>query len=237
MAPSAGVDVRLGALVGMAAMFAGASRALLASVVFAFETTRQPVGLLPLLGGCAAAYLVSCALMKHSIMTEKIARRGRPVPSEYSADYLEQVLVRDVALREVVTLRASDTIESARVWLAAAGPGKDHHGFPVLDEHDRVIGVITRRDLFAAPHDGARPLSTLIQRSAIFIGPDLSLRTAADIMVREHIGRLPVVDTGRLVGIVTRSDLLGAHRHRLTGEHHVERARRLTGRRAPTAQG
>ena len=63
----------------MAAIFAGASRALLASVVFAFETTRQPMGLLPLLGGCTAAYLVSCLLMQHSIMTEKIARRGARV--------------------------------------------------------------------------------------------------------------------------------------------------------------
>ena len=62
----------------MAAMFAGASRALLASVVFAFETTRQPMGLLPLLGGCSAAYLVSLLLMRNSIMTEKIARRGTP---------------------------------------------------------------------------------------------------------------------------------------------------------------
>jgi chloride channel protein, CIC family len=77
--------VRIAALVGMAAMFAGASRALLASVVFAFETTRQPIGLLPLLGGCSAAFLISCLLMKNSIMTEKIARRGVQVPSEYSA--------------------------------------------------------------------------------------------------------------------------------------------------------
>src|SRR5205823_11310458 len=52
--PHLGIDVRIAALVGMAAMFAGASRALLASVVFAFETTRQPIGLLPLLSGCTA---------------------------------------------------------------------------------------------------------------------------------------------------------------------------------------
>ena len=78
------------ALVGMAAIFAGASRALLASVVFAFETTLQPLGLLPLLGGCTAAYLVSCLLMQHTIMTEKIARRGVRVPAEYSADFLDQ---------------------------------------------------------------------------------------------------------------------------------------------------
>ena len=80
---------------GMAAIFAGASRALLASVVFAFETTRQPLGLLPLLGGCTAAYLVSALLMRNSIMTEKIARRGVRVPTEYAADFLDQVLVRD----------------------------------------------------------------------------------------------------------------------------------------------
>ena len=81
--PWLGVDVRLAALVGMAAMFAGASRAFLASVVFAFETTQQPTGLLPLLGGCAAAYLVSGLLMRNTIMTEKIVRRGVNVPDAY----------------------------------------------------------------------------------------------------------------------------------------------------------
>jgi CIC family chloride channel protein len=83
--PSLGVDVRLAGLVGMAAMFAGASRALLASVVFAFETTREPTGLLPVLGGCAAAYLISGLLMRNTIMTEKIARRGISVPHAYVA--------------------------------------------------------------------------------------------------------------------------------------------------------
>jgi H+/Cl- antiporter ClcA len=85
--PSAGIDPRMAALVGMSAMFAGASHATLASVVFAFETTRQPMGLLPLLGGSTAAYLVSCLLMRTSIMTEKIARK-RPgsTPAISTAD-------------------------------------------------------------------------------------------------------------------------------------------------------
>src|SRR6476660_5289174 len=96
LAPHLGVDIRIAALVGMAALFAGASRAMLASVVFAFETTLQPLGLLPLLGGCSASFLVSCYLMQNTIMTEKIARRGIRVPSEYAADFLDQVLVRQV---------------------------------------------------------------------------------------------------------------------------------------------
>jgi len=80
--PHAGIDLRVAALVGMAAGFAGASRALLASVVFAFETTLQPLGLLPLLGGCSASFLVSALLMRNTIMTEKIVRRGVRVPAE-----------------------------------------------------------------------------------------------------------------------------------------------------------
>lgn len=89
--PGAAIDLRLAALVGMAATFAGSSRAFLTSVVFAFETTRQPQGLLPLLAGCTAAYLVSCLLMKNTIMTEKIVRRGVRVPAEYGADFLNSI--------------------------------------------------------------------------------------------------------------------------------------------------
>jgi H+/Cl- antiporter ClcA len=225
--PSAGVDVRLGALVGMAAMFAGASRAPLASVLFAYETTRQSTALLPLLGGCTAAYLVSCALMQHSIMTEKIARRGRPVPSQYSADYLEQVLVRDVSLRAVVSLQADQAVDAVRAWLAAALPGSDHQGFPVFDESSRLRGVVTRRDLLDPRVDVAARVADLLRRPAVTIAPGASLRQAADAMVRERVGRLPVVEEGRVVGIVTRSDVLGAHESRLTSEHHKERARGL----------
>lgn len=81
--PSLGVDPHVMALIGMAALFAGSSRALLTSVIFAFEITKQPVGLVPLMGCCSIAYLVSSLLMDTSIMTEKIVRRGIKVPHEY----------------------------------------------------------------------------------------------------------------------------------------------------------
>jgi H+/Cl- antiporter ClcA len=95
--PSLGVDPRIAALVGMAAIFAGASRALLTSIVFAFETTRQPIGLLPLLGGCSAAFLISSLMMRYTIMTEKLARRGTHVPTEYIAVNPDQLATRDAA--------------------------------------------------------------------------------------------------------------------------------------------
>jgi len=65
----------------------------LTSVIFALETTGQLNGLLPLLGGCAAAYFVSFFLMKSSIMTEKIQRRGVPTPDSYEPDILRSTMV------------------------------------------------------------------------------------------------------------------------------------------------
>jgi CIC family chloride channel protein len=81
--PRLAVDIHVAALVGMATLFAGCSHALLASVVFAFEITKQPMGLVPLLGSCSIAYLIASTAMPTSIMTEKIARRGVKVPNEY----------------------------------------------------------------------------------------------------------------------------------------------------------
>jgi chloride channel protein, CIC family len=214
LVPSLGLDVRLGALVGMAAMFAGASRALLASVVFAFETTRQPLGLLPLLGGGTAAYLVSSIGMRTTIMTEKIVRRGMRVVGEYAADFLDQRLVRDHASAPVATLRADDRLGDVK---HRAG---EHQGFPVIDGDGRLVGVVTRRDLLGdASPDAA--LGTLVHRAPVVVYDDSSLREAADQMTRASVGRLPVVtraDPRTVVGVLTRSDLLSAHRDRLDAE-------------------
>jgi chloride channel protein, CIC family len=213
--PSLGVDPRIAALVGMAALFAGASRALLASVVFAFETTRQPIGLLPLLGGCSAAFLTSSLLMKHSIMTEKIARRGVRVSGEYTVDPLEQMGVRDFAARGVVCLQGADTLRAVKDWLLSGAPGSQHQGFPVLDAECTLRSVVTRAEVLGigAEHD-AEPLQAVLNHPAITVDEDCSLRQAADTMAREGIGRLPVVRRElprQVIAIITRSDLIGAH--------------------------
>jgi len=226
-APSLGVDSHIAALVGMAAIFAGASHALLASVVFAFETTRQPLGLLPLLAGCSAAYLVSLLMMRSSIMTEKLARRGARVRTEYAADYLSQVLVRDGLSREVVSLRSGDRLADVRRWLATGGRGASHQGFPVIDEKGELCGVLTRRDLLDANRDGTETIGSLVRRGAVVVYEDNTMREAADHMVRAGVGRLPVVtrDAPRIVvGIVSRSDLLSAHEDRLDAAHVPEQS-------------
>jgi H+/Cl- antiporter ClcA/predicted transcriptional regulator len=224
--PSLGVDPRIAALVGMAAIFAGASHAVLASVVFAFETTRQPLGLLPLLAGCSAAYLVSLLGMRHSIMTEKLARRGTRIRSEYAADFLEQVLVREIASTEVVTLSAEEPVEEVRDKIAARTPGSQHQGFPVVNGRGDLVGVVTRRDLLDLDIEITALVGDLVKRPAVVIYDDSSAREAADHMVHERVGRLPVVSRAnprQVIGIVSRSDLLEAHERRLQARHRVER--------------
>ncbi|HTJ40797.1 MAG TPA: chloride channel protein, partial [Kofleriaceae bacterium] len=187
LAAAAGVDPRVGALVGMAAMFAGASRALLASVVFAFETTRQPLGLLPLLGGCSAAYLVSCLVMPGSIMTEKLRRRGLRVPEAYGADLMDQIHVGDQAHGEPVVLDADHSVASLR-------PRMDrellHHGYPVAS-HGKLLGVVTRHEVIAATDETT--VGALVRRPAVTAFPDETLRAAVERMLTENVGRLIVV--------------------------------------------
>ncbi len=224
--PALGVDITVAGLVGMAAIFAGASHALLASVVFAFETTRQPLGLLPLLAGCSASYLVMLLLMRNSIMTEKLARRGTSAPTDYTLDPLSQITVQDAMSTDPITLDASLTLGVVRAWLASGAGGTNHQGFPVVTADEHLVGVVTRRDLLGGEGDELR-VGEVVKRSAVVIYIDNTLREAADHMVRESVGRLAVVtraSPSQIVGVLTRSDLLAGHTRRLRG---LDRAERL----------
>jgi H+/Cl- antiporter ClcA/CBS domain-containing protein len=216
--PTANVNPKIAALVGMTAIFAGASHALLAAIIFTFEITRQPFGLLPLLAGGTAAYFVSLLMSKNSIMTEKLARRGASVRVEYTADYLAQKLVRETSLREVVALRASDTLGQVRRWLESHAPGSSHQGYPLVDDAGMLVGVLTRRDLIGSEESESVPLSALVRRAPVVVFSDNTLRDAADQMVRAGVGRLPVVERHaprKVIGMISRSDLLSAHAGRL----------------------
>jgi len=215
--PGIGIDLKVAGLVGMAAMFAGASRAFLASTVFAFEATEQPFSLLPLLGGCAASYLVASLLVKNSLMTEKIVRRGVAAPDEYTPDLLQHVFVRDVASKHVVALSAKQTLGQIRLWIGSDGPDSRHQGFPIVDG-EVLIGILTRRDFLASKATDSTALKDLITRLPKFVYEDTTARQAVDHMVRHDIGRLPVMSHDKppkLVGMLTRSDILSAFKRGL----------------------
>lgn len=216
--PGAHVNLGLAGLVGMAALFGGASRTLLAVVVFAFETTHEPLGILPVLAGCAASYLVASLLMQETIMTTKIARRGVHVPADYSADLLELISVQDVATKEVKTLPAEQSIDKTLAWLNTDSPPRRlPQGFPVVDESGILVGMVTRWDLIARKGPGKK-VREAIRRPPILCYDDTTLRDAVGHMVNHNVGRMPVVKRehpGKVVGIITRSDILSVYRRRL----------------------
>jgi CIC family chloride channel protein len=209
--PHAGIIPETAALVGMAAMFAGASRAMLASIIFALEATLRPLGVLPVLAGCSTAFLVSCLLMSNTIMTEKIARRGVRAPAEYEADPLAHASVAQAATNPAVCLSADEKLDALRSKLNSGQPQWQHQGFPILNERGDLIGVLTRRDLLDPMTNPNTTLRDLIKRPPVVVHEDVSLKDAARHMFNHNIGRLPVVDrkhAQRVIGIITRGDLL-----------------------------
>jgi len=220
--PNSGVDIRIAALVGMAAMFAGSARALLASMIFAFETTMQPYGLLPLLAGCSTAYLVSSLMMRNTIMTEKIARRGVNVPSEYVADFLTRITVKECETTKVYTLNADDEIGKVRDWLVSGEEGTLHHGYPIVDKNNMLVGLVTRRELENPQHLPNVKIKDIIKSSLVVIFEDNTMRDAVDLMALYKLTRIPVVareDKYKIIGLVSREDIMKARRKNIEYEN------------------
>jgi CBS domain-containing protein len=216
--PHSGVNVGVAAMVGMVGIFAGASRALLTSTIFAIETTMEPHAIIPSLVGCTAAYLVSSLIMRNSIMTEKMARQGVAIPQGYAADFLDLLRVREVMSKGVIFLKSTQTLLSAREFLETSGPEGAHQGYPIQDDSGFLVGVLTRRNLLDARVSGETKLGEMIRRFPSIVYDDCTLREAADHMVNHEVGRLPVVaraNPSQVVGMITRADLLSAHRQRI----------------------
>jgi H+/Cl- antiporter ClcA len=149
------------ALLGMAAAMAGVMRSPLTSIVFALELTHDVNALLPLTIVCVVSHLISVGVLKRSILTEKIARRGYHVSREYAVDPLHALLVRDVmstdlqdelSVRELargsVLARGDETLRQAADRMIATG----HNVLPVLEGGvgGRLIGTVSQLDLLKA---------------------------------------------------------------------------------------
>ena len=215
--PACGVDVRVAALVGMAAIFAGASRALLASIVFAFETTHQTNGLLPLLIGCTLAYLVARMLMQNSIMTEKIARRGLKIPEDYDADVFLQTTVATVMDKEAKPLSPDMLVSALADRIARHDPEVSvRDAWPLVNTDSQLVGIITRNDVIRSLEKaGAHNLKLSEAGSAdpVTAFPDETVHEAVARMLTHGIGRLLVVnraDPKQMIGYVSRTHLLSS---------------------------
>jgi CBS domain-containing protein len=215
--PASGLDIRVAALVGMTTMFAGASRALLASVVFAFETTLQPNGLLPVLAGATVGFLAARSLMRNSIMTEKIARRGLRIPQDYDVDAFAQTAVAEIMDKDAETLPAAMTVAELADLIARHDPAvSTQQAWPLVDSAGLLAGIITRSDLLRAiESSGGRAMALIAAGHAdpVVAYPDESVYDAVARMLSQEVGRLPVVsrrNPRELVGYLGRANLLSA---------------------------
>ena len=176
------------ALVAMAATFGAATRATFTSIVFAFELTRDYQAVLPLMLAAVLADIVFNSLSEQSLMTEKLARRGVNVPRRYAPD--------------------------VRSRLEAGG----HSAYPLVDEHGRCAGIVTRSDLFVDELPDDEPVTRVATTEVVTVAPDDSLLTVLERIMEEGVDHVPVVEHDRLVGICTRTDLLRARSRYLEHE-------------------
>jgi H+/Cl- antiporter ClcA len=222
------------AMVGMAGVMSGVMRAPMTGALFAAELTNHLSALPETIAAGASAYAVSVLIMKRSILTEKIARRGRHILREYTVDPLEFLLAGDLMTRNPKTLPASMPIPDVLRFFADEA---EHRSYPVVDEEGRLDGLVSRTDALrwqVANIDEGRLGDFLSDASTQSAYPDTPCGQVADMMVDSGVGRVPIVEpeSRRVVGIISRQDLLKVRSAQRRGEKirpgAVEKARRAS---------
>ncbi|MBZ9605922.1 chloride channel protein [Phyllobacterium chamaecytisi] len=204
--------VELWSLLGMAAMMGGTMRSPLTGIIFAVELTGKVELLVPLLVATGCAYCVTVLLLKRSILTEKIARRGQHITREYSIDPFELLRVSEVMVANPDTLPVSMQVDEAVAFFTASQ--HRHKSYPLVDQQNCLVGMVSRADVLRWNTQGDHFGETLFERvsdSAVLSGyPDEVVARLADRMVLNDAGRVPIIDpqTRHVVGLVARKDLL-----------------------------
>ncbi len=202
------------ALVGMAAVFAGAGHAPITSIIILFEMTDDYRIILPLMLATVVSTVVAEHLSKESVYTLKLSRRGIRLERGRDIDIMQGVLVGEAMTTEVDSVSADMDLRE----LELAFHETHHHGFPVLDDRSELVGVVTLQDLARAQERG--PVTDLKVRdiatqSVLSAFPDEPMWLALKRLGTRDVGRLPVVDRRNprhLLGMIRRSDIVRAYR-------------------------
>jgi H+/Cl- antiporter ClcA len=231
-----GVTPGFWALVGLAAVVGGVMRSPLTGVVFPLELTHAWPLLLALLIASVAANTVSALLLKRSVLTEKVARRGLHLSREYAVDPLEVLLVDEVMYDRPIVARADEALSD----LLARADVQRQWLYPVADEESTLLGVIPRWQLIDLNGRGslaARDAALPVQLTTY---PDETLRSLARRFASEHVTTAVVLlrsEPAQIAGLITVEDLLQGHLRDLLYERDRERflrPPRLAGRRPPS---
>jgi CIC family chloride channel protein len=200
------------ALLAMAATMGGTMRSPLTATFFAVELTGNTHVLLPLIAACGAAHAVTVLLMRRSILTEKVARRGHHLVREYRIDPFALARVREVMTTSVETVPADMTLHGAAAFLTS--PRTSHPSFPVVDERRRVLGIIDPPAVLRWRRAGKHRRATLGELMAgsklTFAYPDEYLAGLADRLSQANVAHLAVIsrEDQRLVGYIGWKDLM-----------------------------
>jgi CBS domain-containing protein len=214
----------------MGAILGGTMRAPFTAILFALELTHDINVLLPLLVAAMLAHATTVLLLKRSILTEKVARRGFHITREYATDPLEILFVREVMRTKLVVLPADATVEQLRHTVLREPAQLGQHLYPVVDGDRRVSGVVTRKELGVLTQSAAAESSLgHIVRQPVTAHPDEPLRVVVFRMAQTGFTRMPVVESEsrKLVGMISLHDLLLARVRNLNEERHRERPLRL----------
>jgi CIC family chloride channel protein len=184
-------------------------------MMFAVELTGDAALIMPLLAACGASYAFTVLLLKRSILTEKVARRGYHIMRELSVDPLDLAQMRDVMVTDVDTPRAEMTVGRRAGWRRWSRAPNVLSFVKDTSRHSQTLVEVLggRKLVIGYPHE---PVSSLTYRR-----------------VQQDVGRVPIVGPAdnRLLGLVARKDLLRV-RARLLSEERERRRVMAFGRLA-----
>lgn len=220
------------AIVGMAAVFAGAARAPITAVLIVFEMSGDYKLILPLMLATVLSTLLAELLFKESIYTLKLKLKGITLERGRDVDLLQSVTVEEVMERDVSTVSTKTTLVDLSDHFAQT----HSHGFVVVDANAKIWGIVTITDLDRAVAEGLPRRTTVDQigtpREQLLVAhPDEPIGNALARMGVRGIGRLPVVrreDPERFLGMIRRQDIIRAYNmarsRRAELQHRAKRA-------------
>jgi CIC family chloride channel protein len=211
-----GVTATSGAysIVGMGAVVSGTTHGPLSAILILFEMTGDYKIILPLMIACIISYLASSQLLKESIYTLKLARRGVNIRAGKEVNVLKSIPVKSVMNPEIETIHESLNLGR----LAERISKSKYNSFPVVDDEGNLTGILSFLDYHAAVFDEnlkdlvvAKELAT---QKVVTISLDDNLYNALEKITSKDFSILPVVspdDSSKLLGILTRRDIIGAY--------------------------
>jgi len=208
------------AMIGMAGIMSGVMRAPMTGALFAAELTNHLSALPETIAAGAAAYAVSVLIMKRSILTEKIARRGRHILREYTVDALEFLQAGQLMTRDPQTLPGEMAVDDAVRFFSAEA---QHRSYPVVDQRGALLGLVSRTDALqwkVTEQREGKLADALSDASTKFGYPETPCGEVADMMIDSGVGRIPIINhhDRRVIGIISRQDLLKVRSRQKSGE-------------------